>query len=86
MEMAWRTEPVDVWLWASQYLQRRYGNSAALLTDAWYHLVNSVYKYGYNLNAKSFIERAPYLVMPRCEEGWVVWEGGEEGGVTGRGG
>ena len=65
MEMAWRKEPVGVWPWASQYLQRRYGSGPGFLTDAWYYLVNSVYKYGFNVSAKFFIETAPGLVMPR---------------------
>ena len=66
MEMPWRTEPVDVWMWANQYFQRRYGSNAPFLTVAWYQLVHSVYEYAFNTNAKSFIERAPELSMARC--------------------
>ena len=63
-EMGWRKEPVNVWDWVDQYWMRRYGSTSAVMTDAWYHLLESVYHFDFSWNLKSLIEKAPEFDMP----------------------
>lgn len=47
LENVWRSEPIDVRLWLSQYIVQRYGTFNVHLNEAWSILANSVYNGGF---------------------------------------